>query len=405
MYRGLPKKYRRKLLEHLRQRKRWIALLLYDDSIIAFVLRKETGRNRIGLTSVECDTAGGIKAGRIVNSRKAGEVMAHLLRSVAEEGRIKDKRVLIGLDTPPLRLTPKQWTDDSCLRTPCDETIYRRILHNIKRESTFASQHIIEIIPLKISMDERLVEDPYGITGQMKLDSVLVSLSYEDQQDFEKCLNGINYNCEGFFSGFHNLCSGFSEFTSENEQIMLADLKYNGTDVIMFQGNRPLALKCYRQGIDDILIKPLSSVFSIGENDTRSYLKKYYKHHEEKDAEVVGKYELPNYPMALRCWEIEEIVMGQLRSFVFMQGGISDLLTTLHSDLDVTPYKLIITGEGAIIPNIDALFEKGIHIKTETRNWGADGVRDNMPLTAYGMARTIAVDAGATIQLESSKGL
>ena len=99
---------------------------------------------------------------------------------------------------------------------------------------------------------------------------------------------------------------------------------------------------------------------------------------------------------------IEEIVVGQLRSFVFMEGGISDLLTTLRTNLQVTPWKLIITGEGSTIPDIDALFEKGINIKTEAKNWGSLGVKGYMPLTAYGMARAIAVDARATLQLERS---
>ena len=154
MYRGLPKKYKKKLHEHLRKRRHWTALVLYDHSIIAFVLRMEIDRKEIRVGPVKCAVARGIRAGRIVNSPRAGEVMAHLLKSVSEEAGIKDNRVLIGLDIPPLRLTPKQWTDDSCLKTPCDETIYRRILHSIIRESTFASQHIVEIIPLKISMDD-----------------------------------------------------------------------------------------------------------------------------------------------------------------------------------------------------------------------------------------------------------
>ncbi len=401
MYRGLPKKYKKKFHEHLRKRKHWTAVVLYDHSIVAFVLRMEDDRKEIRVGPVKCAAAGGIRAGRIVNSPRAGEVMAHLLKSMSEEAGIKDNRVLIGLDIPPLRLTPKQWTDDSCRKTPCDETIYRRILHSIIRESTFASQHIVEIIPLKISMDERLVEDPCGLTGQLKMDSVLVSLSYEDQKDLEKCLDGINYKCETFFSGFYNLCSAFSEVTGENEQTLLIDLKCNSTDVVMFQGDRPLALKCYRQGIDDIIIRTLSSVFNIGEGEVISYLRKYYRYHREKDAEIIGKGELPNCPTGLRCWEIEEIVMGQLKNFIFMENGIGDLLTTLHTDLSVTPRKVIITGEGSTIPDIGALFEKEINIKTETKNWGSPVAENNMPLTAYGMARAIAVDVGATLQLTS----
>lgn len=401
MYRGLPKTYKKKFHEHLRKRRHWTALMLYDHSVIAFVLRMEIDRKEIRVGPVKCAAARGIRAGRIVNSPRAGEVMAHLLKSVSEEAGIKDNRVLIGLDTPPLRLTPKQWTDDNCLKTHCDETIYRRILHSIIRESTFASQHIVEIIPLKISMDERLVEDPCGLTGQLKMDSVLVSLSYEDQKDLEKCLDGINYKCETFFSGFYNLCSAFSELTGESEQALLMDLKCNSTDVVMFQGDRPLALKCYRLGIDDIIIRTLSSVLNIGEGEVIGYLRKYYRYNREKDAEIIGKDVLPNCPMGLRCWEIEEIVMGQLKNFIFMENGIGDLLTTLRRDLNVTPRKVIITGEGSTIPDIDALFEKETNIKTEAKNWGSPGAKDHMPLTAYGMARAIAVDVGATLQLTS----
>ena len=154
MYRGIPKEYRKRLPEFLRKRMHWIVLVLYDNTIIAFVLGREDHRNEMSIISIKHDTSKGIKGGRIVNSRKAGEVVDYLLRSVSEEAGIRDNRVLIGLDIPALRLTPKQWTDDSCLKSPCNETTYRRILHNIVRESSFDSQHIIEILPLKIWMDE-----------------------------------------------------------------------------------------------------------------------------------------------------------------------------------------------------------------------------------------------------------
>ena len=397
MYSGLPKEYLTKFSEYFQKRKHWTVLVLYDNVITAFLLSKEDRKNEINITSVKRTVSHGIKAGRIVNSRKASRMMSYLLNSVSEETGIKDNRVLVGLDTPPLLLTPKQWTDDSCLKSPCNETSYKRILHNIIRESSFDSQHIIEIIPMSISMSERLVEDPNGITGQMNMYNFLVSLSDQDRKDIEKCLKSIGYRCESFFSGFHNLCSAFSGAAAENEHVLLIDLKYNSTDVIMFQGDQPLAMKCYKQGLDGIIIESLSSVLNIDSADAIACLKKYYKNSNDRDAEIIGKDELPACSMGLKCWEVHEIIMGQLKNFIEMDGGIGNLVIRLQRDLHASPRKLIITGEGARIPGIDELFETKVHVKTETKKRISPHTNGSMQTTAYGMALTIAREAGAAI--------
>ena len=398
MYNGLPKEYLRKFPEYLQKRKHWTVLVLYDDVITAFVLSKEDHKNEMRISSAKCIVSRGIKAGRIVNSRKASREMAYLLNSVSEEAGIKDNRVLLGLDTPPLLLTQKQWADDSCLKSPCDETSYKRILHNIIRESSYDTQHIMEIIPLKIKMGDRLVEEPYGITGQMNMYNILVSLSDQDKKDFEKCLGSIGYRCESFFSGFQNLCSAFSEVAKENEHVLLIDLKFNSTDVIMFNGDQPLKMKCYKQGLDKIVIESLSSMLNVGRNAAIVYLRKYYGHSKDKDAEIIGKDELPGYSIGLKCWEFHEIVMGQMKNFIFMENGICDLATEQQRALQAAPRKLIITGEGSRIPEIDELFENRLKVKCEIINWASAGFNGNMPATAYGMLRAIASDAGAIIQ-------
>lgn len=399
MYRGLPREYRKRLPEFLRKRTHWIVLVLYDNTITAFVLGREDHSNEMSIISIKHDTSKGIKEGRIVNSRKAGAVVDYLLRSVSEEAEIRDNRVLIGLDIPPLRLTPKQWTDDSCLKSACNETTYRRILHNIVRESSFDSQHIIEILPLKIWMDERLVEDPCGITGQMSMDNMLISLSYQDYKDFEECLGNIGHRCEAFFSGYSNLCSAFSESAAENEHALLIDTKYNSTDVIMFQGDQPVAMKCYKQGLDRIVVESISSMLNVSRNDAITYLDRYCRHSEDKDTEIVGKDELPAFSAGLKWWEIHEIMMGQLRNFIFMQDGINDLVTRFQRDLRATPQRLIVTGEGSRIPEINELFENKLKVKCEPMNDTYQLFGRDIPATAYGMAQSIASDLGAKIRV------
>jgi len=397
MYNGLPKNYLRKFPEYIQKRRHWTVMVLYDNIITAFILSKDERNNEMRISSVKHTVSKGIKSGRIVNSLKASRIMAYLLKSVSEEAGIKDDRVMVGLDTPPLLLTPKQWSDDSCLKSPCNETTYRRILHNIIRESSYDSRHIMEIIPLKIAIGERQVEDPHGITGQISMDNILVSLSDQDRKDFEKSLRRIRYRCEGFFSGFHNLCAAFSEVAVENEHVLLVDLKLNSTDVIMFQGDQPLGMKCINQGLDRIVTESLSSILNIEKSDALACLEKYYQNFSDKDAEIIGKNELPACTMGLKCWEMHEIIMGQLKNFIEMEGGIGRLVTRLQRDLRNGPRKIIITGEGACIPGIEELFENRIHIRTETKKWISPHADGRMHTTAYGLALTIAHDTGATI--------
>ena len=402
MYRGLPKENRRRFSEFMKKRKHWMALAIYDNSLTACVMSREDHGNEMRISAIKQDPSWGIRAGRIVNSHKAGEAMGFLLKTVSEKVGIKDHRVLIGLDSPPLRLTPKQWTDDSCLKAPCDETMYKRILHKIVRESSFDSQHILEIVPLRICVDGRLVEDPCGITGQISMDNMLISLSYQDYKDFEKCLGRIGYKCESFSSGFHNLCSAFSDCTCEGEHWLLVDLKYSSTDVIMFQGDQPVAMKCYQQGLDKIVVESLSSMLNIGRNDAITYVNRYCNGNKENDGEIIGKDELASFSVGLKRWEMHEIVMGQLKKFIFMQDGIGELLARRKRDLQATPRKLIVIGEGSRIPEIDAFLEKELKVKYETRNCSPSGADAHIPATAYGMARSIAADVGAKLRSKIS---
>lgn len=394
MYPGLPKGYKRKFTEFLQNRKHWVGLVLYDQKIIAFALSKESGKGKMRIASLKSDISRGIKGGRIINSRKAGDVIKNLVQSVSEETCIKDNRLIIGLDVPLLRLTPKQWADNTCLKGSCDKTVYKRILYNIIREATFDSQYIIEIIPFRIAMDERWVEDPYGLTGQMNMDNMLVSLSYEDQKDFVECLKKIGYRCEVFFSGFLNLCTAFSDIAIEKEQIVLMDMKFSSTDLILFEGDQPLAMKCYQQGLDNIIIESLSALLNTCRKDTVGFLAKYIKNYRDKDAQIIGKNELPAYSIGLKCWEIDEIVTGQLIDFISMEDGINELLLKWQSELHAMPRKLIITGVGSRLPEIVQLLENKINVKCEIRHWAFPGINGQTPATVYGMVRSIARDSG-----------
>ena len=398
MYNGLPIKHQRRLLEYFRREQHWITLVLYDGSITALVLSKTDRDNEIHISAAKQTAAKGVKAGRIVNSRKASRTMGYLLKMVCDETGIKDNRVLMGLDTPPLLLTPKDYADDSCLKLPCNETNYRRILNNIYRENSYAGQHIIEIIPLNIRMGGRLVEDPYGISGQMKMHNCLVSLSDQDREDFERCLRMTGYHCVGFFSGFHNLCSTFSEIATEEEHVLLIDLKHNSTDVIMFRGDQPIAVESYMQGLDKIILESLSSVLRIDRMDAIACLEKYYKNGHDKNTEIIEKSKLPLCSMGLKHWEMHEIIMGQLKGFIDMADGIGSLVLRLAGELHAPPRRLILTGEGARIPEIRDLFEKSIRVRTETKERMSPSADVNMQTTAYGMALTIARDSGASIQ-------
>ena len=370
-----------------------MGLVLYDQKIIAFALSKDGGNEKMRIASLKSDVSRGIKGGRIINSRKAGNAIKNLVQSVSEDTGIRENRLIIGLDVPLLRLTPKQWVDDSCLKGSCDKTVYKRILYNIIREASIDSQYIIEIIPLRIAMDERWVEDPYGLTGQMSLDTMLVSLSFEDQKDFVECLKKIGYRCEVFFSGFLNLCTAFSDIATEKEQILLMDVKFSSTDLVLFEGDQPLAMKCYRQGLDTIIIESLSALLNTSRKDTLGFLAQYIKQYKDKDAQIIGKNELSAYSMGLKCWEIHEIVTGQLIDFISMEDGINELLLKWYSELHAMPRKLIITGAGSRLPEICKLLEHKINLKCEMRHWAFPGINGHIPATVYGMVRSIARDS------------
>jgi len=396
MHKGLPKEYQKKFKEIFKKRNHWIGLVIYDTILTAFVLTREEQTNRIHFSSLKCVTSKGIKKGRIVNSAKASETMRHLLKSITEETGIKDNRVLIGLDIPCLRITLKQWADDSALKSPCSDTTYKRILHNIMRESTFDSQHIIDLIPTRISVDGRIVEDgPGGLTDQIAMESNLISMSYEDKNDFENCLNKIHFRCESFFTGFSNLNSAFSFFSKENEYVLLLDIKYNSIDAILFYGDQPVSMKCFQLGLEEIIIKSISAVLSIGMNAVYKIFTQYCESGRDRDS-IVFKTDSSISEIELKYWELHEMIMGQIKNFILMENGIKDLIMNLQRGLKANPCKLFITGEGSNIPDICELFEKRLNIRSEIRTWPSPNGAGNIPATVYGMAKDISIDAAGS---------
>ncbi len=396
MYKGLPREYQKKFKEIFKKRHHWTGLVIYDTILIAFTLTPQKKSGHINISSVKIGIAKGIKKGRIVNSTKASEAIGQLLKSITEETGIKDNRVLIGLDIPCLRITPKQWTDDSAIKSPCNMATYKRILHNIIRESTFDSRHIIDLTPTRILVDGRLVEDdPCGLTGQISINSNIISMSCEDKNDFENCLNKIHFHCEGFFSGFTNLSSAFSLFSKEKEPALLFDMKYNSVDAVMFYGDQPITMKCYQQGIEEIIIDNISAFLNIGKNEVYKIFTRYCESTRNKDA-AVFKIESSLSQMELKFWEIHEMVMGQIKNFILMENGIKDLIMTLQRDAKTNPCKLFITGEGSNIPEICSLFEKRLNIKTEILTWPSPDGKSSIPATVYGMAQEISSDMGSS---------
>lgn len=94
--------------------------------------------------------------------------------------------------------------------------------------------------------------------------------------------------------------------------------------------------------------------------------------------------------------------MGQLKKLIFMQDGIGKLLTRPKSDLQATPRKLIVIGEGSRIPEINAFLEKELKVKYETRNCSPSGADAHIPVTACGMARSIAAEVGVKLRSKMS---
>lgn len=388
MHRGLPK-IRRPLFRFWPgSRTLWTAMVLYDARIVVFTLtRQESGE--LAMTATRSSASRGIDGGRIVNSRKAGETMGDLLQSVAGEVGARQRRVLVGLDTPPLVMTPKHWTSDSCINVPCSETTYRRTLENIVRESTVDGQSFVDIMPLRIEMDDRSVEDPCGLTGQMHITSVFVSLSNQSKQDVERCLARSRYRVEAFYSGFLNLCSAFCELAEEEECVLLVDLKCNSTDLVLFQGDQPVALKCIRIGLDRALTRTFASLLNVSPGNARRLLAKYYACGDEQVEVFEGDEQ--HGGSGLKQWEFHEIVVAQLKNLLSMEGGIGAWLTKTCRELQAAPTRLVITGEGMRIPGIADLFADRFNIRSEVTAYRAD---ECIPPTAYGMARCVARDLG-----------
>lgn len=397
MYRGLPKQYKKQFDEFFRKRNHWLGLVIYDFSFMAFALRYERESGKFLISAIKRDRAEGIRAGRITHSYRAGEVIENLLRSLSEEAQIKDKRILIGLDAPSLMVTPNNYSDNSCFKVPCNETNYKRILYSIYREYTNNSAYLLEIIPLRIFMDKRLVENPCGITGQMQMENMLISLSNQDLKDFEVCLDKTGYRVESYFSGFYNLCSAYSSQAVENECVLFLDIKFNSTDVILFQGDQPVTINSFPMGLD-LVAQNITSLLNIDRKESIFCLAKYFQK-TESDDEMAKKNDQTSRLTELQYWEIREMINEYLKQCVFMENGIADMIAEIHRSYQIAPSKVMITGVGARLPRIEEFFLKTLNIKTIKQHWHLPGAKTlSVPATLFGMARSIFIDAGAPVK-------
>ena len=159
MYKGYQSTSEKRWLEYLRHRRQRIFLVNYDNILTAAVVKNADEEKGPKIAELKSMASVGIKAGRIVHCEKAKNSIRSLLESVTTEAKIKDKRFVFCLDSPSLKLTPRLWTDNRCLRAPCNSEKYMGILRDVLRESSIDGQEIIDIIPLEIRIDERLVED------------------------------------------------------------------------------------------------------------------------------------------------------------------------------------------------------------------------------------------------------
>ncbi len=394
MYKGFKKKYEKKLLEYLTQRRQWIFLVNYDNFLTAAVMTKagkEDEKKGVTISCLKSMPSMGIKAGRIIHSEKAKNTIQNLLESVTTEAQIKDKRFFFCFDSPCLKLTPRSLTDNHCLRSPCNSEKYQGILRDVIRESSIEGQEIIDIIPLEIRMDERLVEDPQGLTGQMEMKASLVSVSIENRNDFHECIKRTGYQCEGFVGSFRNICTAFAALVKANEYVIVMDMKSHSTDIIVFLGDQPLTIKSYKYGFQEMVVRCLSGYSNIGEDEALENLYEYFNQNIEQKA--IEKNGLNSSSKNVNWLEIHELVMTQIKHFINMNEGFGDFLSRFEMEFKVHPQRMLITGIGSNIPEIDTYFKTRFGMKTEIKkHWKYQDIKQEVPASVYGMPITMATD-------------
>ena len=397
MYPGLPKPYKMNIKDHFQKRRHWLMLVFYDQSLTAGVLRRCTETGRLTIDAIKTLSTSGLSSGRISHSGKVNKAVARLLRTVCKESGLKDKRVLVGLDTPGLILTKKNGSSDACRLVPCTDSVYKRMLHDIARDSFVENQTITDVIPVRICMDGRNVETPMGICGQAEMDSFVVSAANPDLSNIKECVKKAGYKPEAWFSGYINLCHAFKSSAEENRQVLLIDMKHNALDMVMFKGAQPYYLETVHAGIERAVMESLCGIFNIDPFRAYEYFAKYQQNIQDSETEIIPPGLLPTCTMGLKWWEFHDIVLGQVKQLAYAENSLNHMIRKLQGELYCPPRQLLVTGKGAEIPCISAAFEKWFHIRSTAQASLCPAAYRNIPATAYGMACAISNDANTAL--------
>jgi cell division protein FtsA len=330
------------------------AILAYD--------RTENTNTLIGIGST---TSTGIKSGNIVSRDKLIEDIEKALTDAEKMANLKVETVWLSVSGDHIRGINTQGaiaidghTDDSEVTNKIDENDVRRVLEMAKAISFPVDRKILHILPQEYVVDVmEKIKEPLGISGRRLESRVhLVTVTSSAATNLVNCAEDLGLKVGGLV--FQGLASSIATLDNDEKEmgVALINIGSRTTDVsIYFEGS------IHHTGVlpigADSITKDIAVMLNISRNEAERIKLKYGSAKASlasADLLINLSNNVSNKPINVSENELSKYIEARMIE-IFQLVGRELSRTDFYTKLS---YGIVITGGGALLPNISLLGEE-----------------------------------------------
>jgi len=338
-----------------------------STNIRCAIIETDIAENSNKLLGIGSSYSTGINRGSITNREKFMEEMEKALVEAEKMANVKVENVWLsvsgehirGINTQGAIAIDGNGSNSSTNQSnKIDENDVKRVLEMAKAISFPTDREILHILPQEYVVDAmNNIKDPVGISGRRLEARVhLVTVTTSAATNLVNCAEEIGLVVKGLI--FQGLASGIATIDSDERDmgVVLADIGSKSTDITIYFEGSVRHTGVLKIGADSIT-NDIAVMLRISKNEAER-IKLKYGSAKASMASPELQIDVPNIesnkPIKVSEHELSRYIEARMIE-IYQLIGREISRTDLHSKL---AYGLVLTGAGALLPNISVLGEE-----------------------------------------------